>query len=24
LEDYKKNYSKYPILNDNCDPDYKE
>jgi hypothetical protein len=24
LEDYKKNYNKYPILSDNCDPDYKE
>ena len=24
LEDYKKNYSKYPILCDNCDPEYKE
>lgn len=24
LEDYKKNYSDYPILSDNCDPDYKE
>lgn len=24
LEDYKKNYKEYPILNDNCDPDYKE
>jgi len=28
LEDYKKNYKKnyniYPILSDNCDPDYKE
>lgn len=24
LEDYKKMYSDYPILNDNCDPDYKE
>lgn len=24
LEDYKKNYNEYPILNDNCDPDYKE
>ena len=23
LEDYKKNYNKYPILCDNCDPDYK-
>jgi hypothetical protein len=23
LEDYKKNYDKYPILCDNCDPDYK-
>jgi hypothetical protein len=23
LEDYKKNYNEYPILNDNCDPDYK-
>jgi hypothetical protein len=23
MEDYKKNYSKYPILSDNCDPDYK-
>ena len=24
LEDYKKNYNEYPILCDNCDPDYKE
>ena len=24
LEDYKKNYLQYPLLNDNCDPDYKE
>lgn len=24
LEDYKKNYNEYPVLNDNCDPDYKE
>jgi hypothetical protein len=24
LEDYKKKYNEYPILNDNCDPDYKE
>lgn len=24
LEDYKKNYDEYPILNDNCDPNYKE
>jgi hypothetical protein len=24
LEDYKKNYHAYPILCDNCDPDYKE
>jgi len=24
LEDYKKNYNEYPILSDNCDPDYKE
>jgi len=24
LEDYKKNYNNYPILSDNCDPDYKE
>lgn len=24
LEDYKKNYNQYPMLNDNCDPDYKE
>jgi hypothetical protein len=24
LEDYKKNYKEYPILCDNCDPDYKE
>ena len=24
LEDCKKNYKEYPILNDNCDPDYKE
>jgi len=23
LEDYKKNYEEYPILSDNCDPDYK-
>jgi hypothetical protein len=23
LEDYKKNYKEYPILSDNCDPDYK-
>lgn len=23
LEDYKKNYNEYPILSDNCDPDYK-
>ena len=23
LEDYKKIYNEYPILNDNCDPDYK-
>ena len=23
LEDYKKNYNDYPILSDNCDPDYK-
>ncbi len=24
LEDYKKNYNDYPILSDNCDPDYKD
>lgn len=24
LEDYKKKYNNYPILNDNCDPDYKD
>ena len=24
LEDYKKNYKEYPILSDNCDPNYKE
>lgn len=24
LEDYKKNYNKYPILSDNSDPDYRE
>ena len=24
LEDYKKNYGIYPILSDNCDPDYKD
>jgi len=24
LDDYKKNYKEYPILCDNCDPDYKE
>jgi hypothetical protein len=24
LEDYKKNYREYPVLSDNCDPDYKE
>lgn len=24
LEDYKKNYNEYPILSDNCDPEYKE
>jgi len=24
LEDYKKNYNEYPILCDNCDPEYKE
>jgi hypothetical protein len=24
IEDYKKNYNCYPILSDNCDPDYKE
>jgi hypothetical protein len=24
LEDYKKNYNDYPLLSDNCDPDYKE
>ena len=24
LEDYKKKYNEYPILSDNCDPDYKE
>jgi hypothetical protein len=24
LEDYKKNYNDYPVLNDNCDPDYKD
>lgn len=23
LEDYKKNYNEYPILSNNCDPDYK-
>lgn len=23
LEDYKNNYNDYPILCDNCDPDYK-
>lgn len=23
LEDYKKNYNEYPVLSDNCDPDYK-
>lgn len=24
LEDYKKNYNKYPLLSDNSDPDYRE
>lgn len=24
LEDYKKNYNEYPILSNNCDPDYKK
>ena len=24
LEDYKKNYKEYPVLSDNCDPDYKK
>ena len=24
LEDYRKKYNEYPILSDNCDPDYKE
>jgi hypothetical protein len=24
LEDYKKMYNEYPVLSDNCDPDYKE
>ena len=24
LEDYKKNYNEYPLLSDNCDPEYKE
>lgn len=24
LADYKKNYNDYPLLSDNCDPDYKE
>lgn len=24
LEDYKKEYKEYPLLSDNCDPDYKE
>ena len=24
LEDYKKNYTEYPVLSDNCDPDYKD
>ena len=24
MEDYKKKYTEYPILNDNCDPDYKD
>lgn len=24
LEDFKKNYNEYPLLSDNCDPDYKE
>jgi hypothetical protein len=24
LEDYKNKYNEYPILSDNCDPDYKE
>jgi hypothetical protein len=24
LEDYKKMYNDYPLLNDNCDPDYKD
>ncbi len=24
LEDYKKNYNEYPILSDNCDPEYKK
>lgn len=24
LEDYKKMYNEYPLLSDNCDPDYKE
>jgi hypothetical protein len=24
LEDYKKKYNEYPVLSDNCDPDYKE
>jgi len=23
MEDYKKNYNEYPLLSDNCDPDYK-
>ena len=24
LENYKKKYNRYPILNDNCDPNYKD
>ena len=24
IDYYKKKYTEYPILNDNCDPDYKD
>jgi len=24
LQDYKENYNKYPILSDNCDPEYRK
>jgi hypothetical protein len=24
LEDFKKKYKEYPVLNNNCDPEYKE